>query len=568
MSQHLRLGLLLDSLNIPSWQNELILRLQRLDFVSIELVVVNNSAHANESIASRFTKEWSSVPGKFFRHVAWYLYNLGDVRRSGWRDPFTIISCSHLLRNTTIYGVTPIQSKYSDRFSDTDIENLRLYKIDVFVRLGFRILRGDILRLAAYGVWSYHHGNYKINRGGPAGFWEVFNRWPETGSTLQILTETLDGGLILYRSISSTDCSSYIRNRANLYWKTLSFIPRKLEQLSYQGADQFFKLVKRENADLELYSGPIFKSPTSFQVLKLLSRTILQEITKRIARQLQFDQWVLLISMSENIELRLNAYHRITPPSDRFWADPHVIKRHGCFYIFFEEYFYSTRKGRISCLEIDRKGDIGKPFPVLENDYHLSYPFIFSWNDRFYMIPESRANKTIELYECDEFPNSWKYSKTLMSNVEAVDSTLVSHLGKWWLFTNLVENSGASSNDELFLFYADSPLSNCWMPHPLNPIISDANFARPAGAIFVYNGRLIRPSQICVPHYGYGLSLNEITEITETTYSEKAITHAIPNWSNDVKGIHSFGHTSGLTVCDALIRRKRYRTKSGSNYGI
>ena len=132
-------------------------------------------------------------------------------------------------------------------------------------------------------------------------------------------------------------------------------------------------------------------------------------------------------------------------------------------------------------MEIDEEGRWKQPYPVLERPYHLSYPFVFEHDGNTYMLPETAANGTIELYECEEFPHRWVLKKTMMEGVYAVDSTLHFHEGRWWLFTNIRDNEGASSDDELFLFFADSPLAENWTPHPLNPIVSDASCARPAG---------------------------------------------------------------------------------------
>ena len=111
------------------------------------------------------------------------------------------------------------------------------------------------------------------------------------------------------------------------------------------------------------------------------------------------------------------------------------------------------------------------------------------------MIPETSANNSIELYRCKNFPTEWVFEKNIMQNVAGIDSTLFFKNDKWWLFTNLIENNGASSWDELFLFYSDSPLNDNWISHRKNPIISDVRSARSAGNFFKTNTSIIRPSQ-------------------------------------------------------------------------
>src|SRR4029077_437106 len=148
-----------------------------------------------------------------------------------------------------------------------DVARLRALEVDVFVRFGFRILRGDILTVARYGVWSFHHGDNRINRGGPAGFWEVHEGWPETGATLQVLTEDLDGGRVLARTSSATLPMSVRRNRNALFWKALPLLSRALERLHRDGDAAFRASVARANEAPSFYSNRLFRSPTPKDLL-------------------------------------------------------------------------------------------------------------------------------------------------------------------------------------------------------------------------------------------------------------------------------------------------------------
>ncbi len=176
------------------------------------------------------------------------------------------------------------------------------------------------------------------------------------------------------------------------------------------------------------------------------------------------------------------------------------------------------------------------------------------------MIPETAQNKTIELYECVDFPDVWRHKMNLMEDVQAVDTTLLFHHGKWWLFTSLTEHDAALAGDELFLFYADDLLTTQCQAHPLNPIVSDVRQARPAGAILQMDGskKLYRPSQNGAKRYGYGWNLHEIVVLTETAYVEKTVSRVQPDWDWRLLGTHAFAYAEGLTVIDALTRRQRF----------
>jgi hypothetical protein len=301
----------------------------------------------------------------------------------------------------------------------------------------------------------------------------------------------------------------------------------------------------------------MYGAPTNAEFIRLFLRHV-WKLTRLAASLSVFSkQWMLLFGIHPQISTSFRKFKYMIPPRDRFWADPCVVARDGKYYIFIEEFVYRKKKGTIAVIEMDASGNYSPPVPVLEQPYHMSYPFVFQYEGDYYMIPETKANATIEIHKCIEFPRRWEKCKVLMANVRAVDSTVFHHNGKWWMFTNLVENEGASPHDELFLFHADSPLAEQWHPHPLNPIVSDARRARPAGGIIAHNGKLYRPSQKVFPRYGWGFNLSEILVLSETEYQETLVQDIHPEWDSRMVGMHSLSYRDGLTCCDGL--RKRWR---------
>ena len=51
-----------------------------------------------------------------------------------------------------VVRVTPIKKKFSDYFTPEDVQRVRDHDLDVVLRFGFRILRGDALKVARHGV--------------------------------------------------------------------------------------------------------------------------------------------------------------------------------------------------------------------------------------------------------------------------------------------------------------------------------------------------------------------------------------------------------------------------------
>lgn len=284
---------------------------------------------------------------------------------------------------------------------------------------------------------------------------------------------------------------------------------------------------------------------------------LLQRILKKIGSYFFINQWIILIAPNTGYtSLAWTDFKPLSPPLDRFWADPFIWVHENISYLFIEELLYSTRRGRIACLTLDEEMNIRSNQVVLERPYHLSYPFLFEHKEELYMIPETRENNGIELYRCTHFPDQWEFEKTLISNVHAVDATLVKAQGKWWLFANMEEDG--STWDSLHLYYADHPLSDQWTPHPLNPIVKDIHSARPAGRIFLENGSLIRPSQDCSVRYGYALNFNRIVSLTETDYIEICEQSFEPPHQGNILAVHTFNNTAGLAVIDAKQRRRKF----------
>lgn len=556
----LKIGLLIDTYEVPAWVFQMVKLISESDFAEVTCVIKNNqqSPAINKTLLQKLKNNKGRFWYLFVRKILEVIYDKFVDRRSSLPDCNETKNLKSILSTDVAHiDVVPNKKKHSDHFLEDDIARIQAEAPDVLIRLGFRILRGDILNVAQYGVWSYHHGDNHINRGGPAGFWESMESWPNTGSILQILSEDLDNGLVLYRSNATTHKFSYKDNVNSYFWKSLQFLPRKLRELHELGASEFFERAERQNQHPSFYSKRLYTSPSNSELFKLTLKKVIQKVKHLYYNARYFDQWVLMFDLRDGMSTSMWRFKTIIPPKDKFWADPHVVRHDDKYFIFIEEYLYSTGKGHISVIEMDDSGNYSQPVKVLDTPYHLSYPFIFKIQDDYYMIPESVENETVELYKCVEFPHKWELHKTLMSGVKLLDSTLLFHDNKWWLFANGIVQDGGSSWDELFLYSSPTFDGDDWQPHPLNPIISDCRTSRPAGPIFLSNGNLYRPSQNSSGHYGYGFNISHIKTLNEHEYEEEIISQVEPDWSPEVISTHTFCHVDRLTVIDAQVRTKR-----------
>jgi hypothetical protein len=313
--------------------------------------------------------------------------------------------------------------------------------------------------------------------------------------------------------------------------------------------------VSNENAVFRPYYNRLHTMPTNAELFPKLCRLSLNYIASKLDHALYYDQWTVAYRFRTTPTDANNTFYRykhLVPPKDKFWADPFPVKQKDKYFVFLEEYLYKDDRAHISVLEVSRSG-CGEPIPVLKQPYHLSYPFVFQWKDRYFMIPETAAQKTVEIYECTSFPGEWRKTEVLLEGIAARDATLYEFEGLWWMFVAIADTP---SSDELHLFYSQSPLGP-WRAHRRNPVASDVRNSRPAGKLFQWNGELYRPAQDSSERYGYGLSINRIIRLTTDEFVEQQVSKVLPNWRKDLRGTHTINSCDEFTVIDCLVHRRR-----------
>ena len=547
----LRVGLLVDSTIQPAWVERALQRVIETGAGEFVLVVRNASPIAPRR-TSRLGSWWRNR-----RYLLHALYQrLDAVGLVSEPDPFEPVEISPMLKGVPVLDAVPEKKGVSDFVSPSDVEAIRSARLDVLVRLGFRILRGEILNVARLGVWSYHHGDNARYRGGPACFWEVMEGNPVTGTILQRLTESLDDGEVLYRSWGATNVLSVARSSPQIYWKSAEFLARALRQA------QVGIRPHRQKRDPSPYGQRLYLAPTNSEMAAGLAKLTLRRMRAKWQALSSVDQWFLAYRYTagvpdENREPDLSPFRfkPIYPPTDRFWADPFLFRANGTTYVIFEDYSYSAKRGVIAALEMGPQGPVGAPQLVLSCDYHLAYPFVFTWRGSQFMIPETADAKRVELYRLVKAPHEWTLEAVFLEGLSLADCTLVEMGDRWWMFANTA-GAGASFWDELHLFHAPSPRGP-WTPHRLNPVVSDVRTARPAGTLFTRGDAWYRPSQDSARGYGSATNIQRIVRLTPEDYEEVSVGKLLPMWQPGLTGVHTVNALGGLTMIDARRRIRR-----------
>lgn len=200
-----------------------------------------------------------------------------------------------------------------------------------------------------------------------------------------------------------------------------------------------------------------------------------------------------------------------------FVADPFVIKRNDVYYLFFE--VKSKRKRDIGEIGLATSKDL-KHFNykkiVIREKFHLSYPFVFKFENDFYIILESGENRDLRLYKAVDFPFEWKLERIIFKDKRLADPTLLFLDGKIYLFVTNMENDSLE-------IYISNGLKN-FVPHKKNPFYKgDRSKNRNGGRIFIDDGNIYRFVQNCSNYYGEKVDMYKITKIDENDFQEEFV---------------------------------------------
>jgi hypothetical protein len=544
-SPKIRIEIILDSTLVEKWIFKILEQLMRTDFVVISYAI--NSGNVNGDSGNKISPIF-----RFHQLLDSWLYK-------GRFDYNKLIDCTDLIKGSRM--IDGDKSKNPDRTDKYGhgITRQIIPEQDLLINFTCDNVPQELLINTKYGVLSFNieGQRYPVNQ--EAAYGSLVACKPEIECQVTLSTQGLPEQVICGSSVSTFSNSIHI-NRDRVLGLAELLIPRAVEHFCLISRDA---TPGNDNAGLPNAS-PVkweFGSTSSFMALINLFRIQFRSLKKRLL-YLDNENWFLLYKWNDKEEALLGDYSnflKLEAPKGYYWADPFTVIEEGKCYLFVEEYSYLAGRGHLVVMEQNLSGNFDKSKVILKKPYHLSYPFIFKHAGEYYMIPETKTEKAIQIYRCSDFPDKWEFVTNLMENVAAADSTVFFHNNKWWLFTSIDKLKNQAINfGELFLFYKDDLFSGNWTSHPQNPIVTAISQSRPAGRIFEKDGKIFRPSQDCSGGYGKAVNLNQITRLTETEYEEKNIKRIAPDWDRKLVGMHTFNYTNGFYILDACRLRKRF----------
>jgi len=459
------------------------------------------------------------------------------------------------LKNHSKLIIKPIKRKGNiDYFDENLTKEISKYNLDLILRFDLEIIKGNILKSMKYGIWSFHHADNDINRGGPAGFWEVYLKQKITGVTLQRLNDQLDGGEIIEKGYYPTQ-PTFFRNNSFIIEKSLTILIKNIKLINNNSI--IFTKSKK-------YNKKIYKYPTDFKtifkyLLIILRNTLIKKIIYKFYYILNYHlhHWTIYIANTKNFfEIDLNKSYEIKTKNKEFYADPFFINKNNKDYLFFENFNYNNSKGSIACATIDNNQLYDKKI-ILNKNYHMSYPFIFEENNNIYLLPEMSQAMKQDIYKVVEFPYKWELYKTLFKNQFSADPTIYKDQNfNFWLFINQSQDPYNDLNSELYIYKILNFETFNLIPHKRNPVIIDSRRARNAGSIFTWNKKIIRPSQNSNSEaYGNSLNFYEIIKLDINNYEEKFIYNLNFNTINrNIIGTHHYSLFKDKSIIDICFK--------------
>uniref|UniRef100_A0A7I4DU57 Glycosyl transferase 64 domain-containing protein n=1 Tax=Physcomitrium patens TaxID=3218 RepID=A0A7I4DU57_PHYPA len=227
----------------------------------------------------------------------------------------------------------------------------------------------------------------------------------------------------------------------------------------------------------------------------------------------------------------------MTRPSN-FVADPFMFIKGSKMYLFFETKNSITMQGDIGVAESSDEGLTWRYLGIaLDEEWHLSYPYVFEYEGELYMMPEGSRNGDLRLYKATGFPLQWDFHKTLIHQ-PLVDASMVKYSGHYWLFASNFNRFNSRKNGQLEIWVAPSPLGP-WKEHTKNPIKNgpSSEGARNGGGPFVHDGKLYRLGQDCGGTYGRRLRVFHVVTLTKNSYREVEVSL---NLEQSKKGRHAW----------------------------
>ena len=535
-TKHIKASLVLDSQLVSKHTFEFVKWCQNSSIINIDcLIKISKQEQSKYNLLSKFLP--NSLLWKIILKAE--SFKIKKTLNSEYEKNYDL---STLVEKTIIIHQSRFKHNKKNFLEENQTRKIKDLNLDLHIAFEFNDLLGKFRETSKLGIFVVHKGQPEKVSIGPLGFEEVLNKNSKTGFTIIRYSKEKDYTSVVQSGFFSTQ-NYFSANRENVFLRRNYYIQKLMRSI-------FEDEIYPEDTHIVPDLASVPETPSFFYQLNYLRHIFIHILNKIVAKITKKEElWNVAISKGNWTNIDMKNSFIVDNPDNHYLADPFVISENNRDFCFVEDFNIKESKGTISVYEILNNTAMRLGGALVE-PFHLAFPYLFRFESKIYMLPETSENRDIRVYESIEFPLRWRLKKVLMKDIFAADSMLFEHNTKWWLFSNINFVGGTDVCSELFIFYADHPFSEKWIPHKKNPLIVDPSKARNGGILFqkdeIY--RVGQRQEFGV--YGRGFSINKILALDTEEYEEKTISRVRPDFFKKIIGTHHLHSNGDYSVFD------------------
>ena len=292
----MKIGIILDSTKVSWYIYDLVKWIKQNPNFSLEILLIQNIEIKRQPV---FNGNLFNILDRFFFKIINIVEKkLVQIKYSQYLKHLKKYDLKKLKVKEIDVELDKLDDNKSYLYKEDTINKIKELNLDIILRGGSGILKGEILKSSKFGIISFHHGDNLSYRGKPSGFWEVKEKNLKSGFTIQILNEKLDDGNVLKRGNFRTQNFYHLndillKERSNQYMKFILSNINKTKKLP-------------TILSSFPYNKKIYKSPKYYQSINYLLSRIYEKFQGLIYKFFFNDVWHVGFQMSvlDNINLQ------------------------------------------------------------------------------------------------------------------------------------------------------------------------------------------------------------------------------------------------------------------------
>ena len=273
--------------------------------------------------------------------------------------------------------------------------------------------------LATQGMFLTQYSNLLGADSRFQSFWDVLNREPTTPFAVEHIRA--GGGDPVSRVTGTVSTqASWTATIIQIRRESTVWVSQLLAQYVRLGVVETFGKASITR------SAHITHAPGIIDLIRYLYRRIVSIFKSRLRTTRHYSTWSIAVAIGEpSIENLKNAV-TVANRQDHFFADPFIYTWKDRTICFAEEFCLLDDRAHIAAIDIVSTREVSEENwepsirylgTVIDEPFNLGFPFVFEYENRIFLIPDSRQANSVRLYECVEFPLQWQYRHDLLSRL-------------------------------------------------------------------------------------------------------------------------------------------------------